>query len=154
MQSNQHSRRQVLQATAGLAAGAVLSGDAVAADTDANPHETVPTTPAEIRAAFDDVPHLQDPTASERSTARHHFPDEVVPDEGPIPDPTMQTAVQLDAEPWLLASVYEKGQRRGDSERQPIEDLFLERRRAVEQWVLPDGTNAVDAVVAALQVEP
>jgi len=147
----EESRRNVLQATAGLAAGSVLTGRVVGSDDESAPHDVVPTTPAEIREAFADIPRLESPTERERWRARHNFPEVVVPDEGPAPDPAMQTPVELDAEPWLLASVYDHASRRGDSERQRVEDLFLSRRQAVEEWVLPDGTDAVDVVLEALR---
>jgi len=147
----EQSRRSVLQATAGLAAGSALTGRVVGSDDRATPHDAIPTTPAEIREAFADVPRLESPTERERRQARHSFPEVVVPDDGPIPDPTMQTPVVLDAEPWLLASVYDHATRRSDTERHRVEDLFLSRRQAVEEWVLPDGTDAVDVVLEALR---
>lgn len=147
----EHSRRSVLQATAGLAAGSALTGRVVGSDDEAAPHDGIPTTPAEIREAFANVPRLESPTGHERRQARHNFPGRVVPDDGPIPDPAMQTSVELDAEPWLLASVYDRATRRGESERHRVEDLFLSRRQAIEEWALPDGTDAVDVILEALR---
>jgi hypothetical protein len=146
------TRRDLLKTTAGLvASGTVASSDVAAAQSDVDPHDVVPTTPEEIRAAFDDVPRLDNPTEKERRINRHYLPDMVVPEEGPIPDPVMDTPVTLTAEPWLLASAYDQAIYRSDDNRRAIEDLFLSRRQAVEEWVLPDGTNAVDALLEVVQ---
>lgn len=154
MSGDHPTRRDVVRATGLLASGAVVSGVA-SGRPDSNSHDMVPTSPEEIRAAFDDVPRLEDPTKDERLTARHLFPELVVPDQGPIPDPSRSLSVTLDAPPWLLASAYSKERAQSGSEAtyQSVEDRFLSRRQAIEEWVLPDGTDAVGAVAAALQEE-
>jgi len=149
------SRRSVLQATAGLAAGSALTGRVVGADDGTSKQDVIPTTPAEIREAFNDVPQLDNPTPRQRSSARNHFPDLVVPDDGPVPDPKLSHPVTLDAPPWLLATAYYKEREHAGSEvtYQSVEDRFLARRQLFEEWALPDGTDAVEAVTKAIQEE-
>lgn len=60
-----------------------------------------------LREAFADVPRIENPTDEERQGARYTFPPEVVPDEGPIPDPHHQIRkpVTFDLPLWVLESM-------------------------------------------------
>ena len=153
MSGDEQTRRNILKATAGVAAGTTIIGHAtVESAAEHGQHETIPTTAEEIRAAFDDVPRLENPSEKERSFAHYRFPEVVVPESGPIPDPQTEQTVTLDAPPWLLATVYDLATRKdgGKATRQSVEDRFLSRYQAWEEWRLPDGTNAVDAVLDAV----
>lgn len=154
MSGDERTRRDILQATAGVAAGTTVIGHATAAESAAehSPHEAIPTTTEEIRAAFDDVPRLENPSEKERSFAHYRFPEVVVPESGPIPDPQNEQTVTLDAPPWLLATVFDLTTRNdgGEATRQSVEDRFLSRYQAWEEWRLPDGTDAVDVILDAV----
>jgi hypothetical protein len=153
MHSDGPNRRDILQTTAAFLAGSTVVGEsATPAPADSTASDAVPTTAEEIRAAFDDVPHLDEPTQRERRSARQYYPDIVVPNEGPIPDPQHKIAVTLDAPPWLLASAYDKSRSHGtEATYQGVEDRFLSRYQAWEEWRLPDGSDAVEAIVQAIK---
>lgn len=118
-------------------------------------HPEIPTTEAEIRAAFEDVPRADEPEnlPVTRETARAWFPDAVVDDDGPVPDPDDRIVdVEIEVPDWLVATAYYKHRESGaEVSRQAVADTLLNYRQAYEHWVLSDGSDAVEAIVQAIQ---
>jgi len=110
----------------------------------------VPTTPEGIRAAFADVPRLDDPTPRQRLVASGWYPDVVVPDEGPIPDPSAgRIDVEVVTPPWVLASVVADD--RFGPHRATVINGLLARQCVHEHYVTPDGRDAVDVLLERLE---
>jgi len=118
---------------------------------DAGVHEAIPTTPAEIRAAFADVPRLENPDPFDRELARARFPDVVVPVEGQIPDPNDTITVDLEAPSWALATAFDANRDGAEPNPRAVVDRLIDMYSIEERWILPDGTDAVAAIVAGLR---
>jgi hypothetical protein len=118
-------------------------------------HPEIPTTPAEIQAAFEDVPRAEEPQhlPYTAETARATFPDDVVDDDGPVPDPDDRIrTVEIETPAWVLATAYAKHRERGSEvSRAAVGDTFLTHCQAYEKWVLSDGTDAIEAIIDAVE---
>ncbi|QLH80988.1 hypothetical protein [Halosimplex pelagicum] len=142
-------RRAFLQSAVAVAGGGLAAGG------ESEPTEsvaTIPTTPEEIRAAFDDVPRLDEPAPRQRRLANNYFPEEVVPKSGPVPDPRAgYTEVDVTVPRWVLASVYRDLNDWPETSRGAAVDQLLSVHSIHEHHVLPDGRDAAEVVVEAVE---
>lgn len=150
-------RREILRSAAILATGSSVpagSGTANSTESSSANEEAIPTEPDEIHAAFEDVPRIDDPDDTQRMMARQQYPDVVVPDEGPIPDPEYGRVVtEIEVPEWVLASAYDRAQARAEKhpDREPnqgsVTDNLLSMFYVWEMYRTPDGRDAVEAVL-------
>jgi len=110
---------------------------------------TIPKTPEEIRTAFADVPRLDDPEPRERRNANSWYPEVVVPDTGPVPDPDAGTMRhEMTAPRWVLASVYDS--LRPGADRSCAIDYLLSTYDLHQVYMTPDGRRAPDVIAEAV----
>jgi hypothetical protein len=119
-----------------------------------------------IPAPFDAIPTLDDAPDDIRSLARVRFPPAAVSDEGVIPDPHHHhiTEHEITVPEWGLEAARWRLQRRVDCEddetaadtpaelpRWRVEGVLMGYAQLCEQFVTPDGGDAVAAVLEALE---
>lgn len=103
-----------------------------------------------LRLAFEDVPHIEDPTDDERKSARTRYPDAVVPDDGAIPDPHHYLTLEADVlvPKWVELTVRDKIHRRdGPMTPDDVNDMVIDVVQVWERFLAPDGTPIADAVL-------
>jgi hypothetical protein len=114
----------------------------------------VPTTPAALREAFAAVPVVE-PTDAERRLLHYRYPSAVVPDDGPVPDPTHTQRVPYLAvlEPWVLAAAAYHVAATPREERTPgrVVDAILDQVQPDATFQTPSGADAVTAILAAAE---
>jgi hypothetical protein len=119
---------------------------------------------APIPAPFDELPTRADPSEGERGLAQSRFPPEAVPDTGPIPDPNHQHTAEreivvpewaVEAARWHLQRLLDR--RGDDSPDTPaelpawrVEETLMGYAQLRERFVMPDGRDAGDVVLAGL----
>jgi len=149
------TRRGVLATTGALA----VTPAALATDDDVAAEPAIP-------APFDAVPTLDDAPDDIRSLARVKFPPAAVSDEGVIPDPHHHHIIEheITVPGWGLEAARWRLQRRLDCEddeaaadtpaelpRWRVEGVLVEYAQLREQFVTPDGGDAVAALLEALE---
>jgi hypothetical protein len=138
------SRRDLLRAGVGAAAiPALATSTSRAGAAEGSP----------LPAPFDEVPAVEDPTDAQRRVAAINYPPAARPEDGPIPDVHHMHRVDvtvtvprwaLEAARWRMSHV---DRTTADSYRGKAEEILLEYAQAYEQFVTPDGRDAVDVVL-------
>lgn len=117
------------------------------------PADDVPTDPETIRAAFEFVPTIENPSEEDRQRQRFRNPPTAVPDEGPIPDwdATHSVGYSVTVPPWVLASVAYRLARNDDPDRSAAHDEILDYLAYDFEYKTPTGKDALQAVVDAAE---
>lgn len=110
-----------------------------------------------LPAPFDEMPTIDNPTDQQRRLAATMLPPRAVPDDGPIPDyyhrhtPTHEIVVPewaLAATRWRLRFTDPQ-----DLDRQRIEAFLNDYAHIRDQYVTPDGRDAVEALLSEVSDE-
>lgn len=110
-----------------------------------------------LRESFADVPKIENPTDDERLGARLKYPPEVVPDEGPIPDPyyTQRVDHTIDVPLWVVESVAHRLRQQDEPlTTDKVDDIAFEYAQPWTTFTVLDGERTLaEAMVESYGID-
>jgi len=102
-----------------------------------------------IREAFEDVPRIENPDKFERHSANKSYPEEVVPQDGPVPDPYhyYETEVTVEVPDWVVYALESSLETYDDPDEETAEGLILDIVQLQQNHVTRDGERAIDVAL-------
>lgn len=109
-----------------------------------------------VREAFEDVPRIDDPDAVQRHAANNRYPDEVVPDDGPVPDPhhAYRATPTIEVPDWVVFAVQEMLQSYDNPDEDTVQDLLFEVVQDYPDYVTKHGHDVFDVVLGRVGRDP
>lgn len=103
----------------------------------------------DIPAAFEDVPHIENPNERQRAHSRLQYPTEAVPDEGPVPDPhhALTPSVTVEIPDWVTASILSRLDLTEDLTEADVHDIGFEYVQVSPVYITSSGHDLIDELV-------
>jgi len=103
----------------------------------------------DIRAVFEDVPHIQNPTSRQRKHAQFRYPSAAVPAEGPVPDShhSLRPTVNVELPDWVTASILNRLDLSGEVTETDIHDIAYDYVQTNPVYITSRGDHLIDQLV-------